>query len=101
MADDDEPPPLRAIGVREHAALIGLLAERNELFSRGLLYVAHGVPPDDIARIVHVDSGIMWIAAAQRLGGDVAAAEGALRAAIWSHMKDHGVDSEGRGLAVL
>lgn len=100
MEDNEESPAsLEAIGVREHAALVGLLAERTELIVRGALYVVHGVPPENVARILDIDSGIIWIAAAERLAGDIAAAEDALRAAIWAHMRAHRIDPAGRGLA--
>ena len=92
-------PPLRTITARQHAALVGLLAERNQLIKHGELYTVCGIAPLEVKNALNIDSGIMLIALTQRLGGDSVAAENALRNAIWSHMQACKVDITGKDLA--
>ena len=92
-------PVLASVGPNEHAALVRLLAERNQLIERGKLYAPEGTPPADVGWCLSIDSAVLWIALAERLG-DVAKAEDALRLAIWDHVKVHGANiGEGKGLA--
>lgn len=97
--DDDKldpPESLRAIGAREHAGLVGLLAERQQLIDSGHLYVVFGVSPQQIWSMLQIDCGIMLIALTKRLAGDAVAAEDALRDAVWGHMRAHSVALAGK-----
>lgn len=97
-SDKPPPDPLTEIGLREHAALKGLLAERNELITHGNLYIGLDGSPPVVGHALDIDSGVMLIAITRRLGGDEVEAERALKDAIWSHMKSHGIDLENKTL---
>lgn len=93
---DETIETLREIGLREHAALVGVLAERNELISRAAIYKNLDGSAPDAGQCLAVDTGIMLIAMNERLGGNSAEAESALRYAIFCHAKNHGTDMTGR-----
>ena len=77
---------LSRISIRQHAAIVGLLVERHVLITSNAIYVVNGKsPPAD--RILFMDSGLLWIALAERLRGDIITAEDALREAIWKYIK--------------
>jgi hypothetical protein len=97
----EEKPPtdfLKRISIRQHAAIVGMLVERHVLLTSNSLYVVEGNSPE-ADRILHIDSGLMWIAIAIRLAGDIAGAEDALREAIWRYAKLVGTDMRPLGTA--
>lgn len=95
-----EPPAdfLKRISIRQHAGLVGLLAERQVLINSNAAFVVDGKsPPAD--RIDNVDCGLLWMALTERLRGDVAAAEDALRDAIWAFLRLIGGETGSSGIA--
>lgn len=99
-SEEVEPPAdfLKRISIRQHAGLVGLLAERQVLINCNSAYVVDGKSP--LAdRIYNVDCGLLWMALAERLRGDVAAAEDALRDAIWVFLRLIGGETGSSGIA--
>lgn len=84
--------PLTEISIHEHAGLVGLLAERNELQNCEALYVVFQEAPKDSWAMQQIDNGVMLIALTIRLGGNAVLGRAALQNASWSHMRNHGVD---------
>jgi hypothetical protein len=81
-----EPPPLTTITTRHRAGLVGLLVERQELLLAGELYAIEGIVPENTGQVFNIDTGVMLVAIARRLGGDTVAAENALRDVIWRYV---------------
>lgn len=93
--EPEKASQLKGIGLRQHAALVGLLVERDVMISERALYVIGNEAPKP-KRCLDVDAGILCVAVATRLGGDIAAAEMAVRSAIWRYMQLLGAQLEGR-----
>lgn len=91
--------PLTEIGIREHASLVGLLSERNELQNCNALYVVSQKAPKDAWAMTQIDSGVMLIALTERLGGNAELARVALQNATWSHMRNYGVDLTNKNIS--